>query len=90
MGFRADYFPRSSSIDTSLGRAEAEHDTRGIPVSEYKQSVSNPAVSAAGDAALGACRSPRWLPLFTDTEITGRRLSPEAQQPRMTRSTKTD
>ncbi len=37
--------------DLNLAAAEVERDARGIRVDEYLQSVSNPAVYAAGDAA---------------------------------------
>lgn len=39
--------------DLHLDVAGVEHDRRGIAVNEYMQSVSNPAVYAAGDAARG-------------------------------------
>lgn len=37
--------------DLNLGEAGVEWDARGVKVNEYLQSVSNPAVYAAGDAA---------------------------------------
>ena len=37
--------------DLNLGAAEVEWDRRGVKVNEFLQSVSNPAVYAAGDAA---------------------------------------
>ena len=39
--------------DLDLDTAGVTHDARGIAVNEYMQSVSNPAVYAAGDAATG-------------------------------------
>ncbi len=36
--------------DLSLDKAGVQHDKRGVRVNEYLQSVSNPAVYAAGDA----------------------------------------
>lgn len=45
--------------DLDLDTAGVTHDARGIAVNEYMQSVSNPAVYAAGDAATGGCRSRR-------------------------------
>lgn len=39
--------------DLDLDAAGVEHDEHGIAVNEYMQSVSNPAVYAAGDAARG-------------------------------------
>ena len=39
--------------DLDLDTAGVTHDARGIVVNEYMQSVSNPAVYAAGDAATG-------------------------------------
>ncbi|MGH3949560.1 MAG: dihydrolipoyl dehydrogenase family protein [Pseudonocardiaceae bacterium] len=45
---------RVPAIDElDLDTAGVEHDKRGIAVNEYMQSVSNPAVYAAGDAARG-------------------------------------
>jgi glutathione reductase (NADPH) len=40
--------------DLNLGAAAVEWDRRGVKVNEFLQSVSNPAVYAAGDAAAGA------------------------------------
>ncbi len=37
--------------DLDLDRAEVAHDERGVLVNEYLQSVSNPAIYAAGDVA---------------------------------------
>lgn len=39
--------------DLDLAAAGVEYDKRGVKVNEYLQSVSNPAVYAAGDAAAG-------------------------------------
>jgi glutathione reductase (NADPH) len=39
--------------DLDLGAADVKHDRKGIVVNEFLQSVSNPAVYAAGDAAAG-------------------------------------
>jgi glutathione reductase (NADPH) len=39
--------------DLDLGAANVKHDGKGIVVNEFLQSVSNPAVYAAGDAAAG-------------------------------------
>jgi len=43
--------PNLDALD--LGAAGVDHDKRGIAVNEYMQSVSNPAVYAAGDVARG-------------------------------------
>ena len=44
--------PNLSGLD--LEAAGVEHGPRGIVVNEFLQSVSNPAVYAAGDAAHGS------------------------------------
>lgn len=45
---------RVPDVDTlDLDKAGVEHDKGGVLVNEYMQSVSNPAVYAAGDAATG-------------------------------------
>ncbi len=53
--------------DLGLDHAEVDHDRRGIAVNDYLQSVSNPAVYAAGDAAATAGR-----PLTPVAAIEGR------------------
>ena len=47
--------------DMDLAAADVEWDERGVTVNEYLQSVSNPAVYAAGDAA--ASGGPRLTPV---------------------------
>ena len=47
--------------DMNLEKAGVERDSRGVLVNEYLQSVSNPAVYAAGDAA--ASGGPRLTPV---------------------------
>jgi glutathione reductase (NADPH) len=47
--------------DLELDRGNVAHDRRGVTVNEYLQSVSNPAVYAAGDAA--ATGAPQLTPV---------------------------
>lgn len=52
--------------DLDLEKADISHDRNGIEVNEYLQSVSNPAVYAAGDAAAS-----RGLPLTPVANLEG-------------------
>jgi hypothetical protein len=58
--------------DLDLGRAGVAHDRRGITVNQYLQSVSNPAVYAAGDAA--ASGPPLTPKAGQDSEVVAQNL----------------